>query len=179
MFNIEHDAQVRSLPPVQRLLYHVLLALALSGLFLLTVALAVALATLLVRLLLGLILTPEDLLTLGLPILLAFMLSIGLSVLRPVPNEVRVTAAWRAARAGIFGGLVTGFFFGAIWAIAFRIDAMYWEDWRRVFESGLLVYGLIVGLAVAPTFALFRGLSVLAPEPALRFAQRARADQNA
>ncbi len=179
MFNIEHDAQVRSLHQAQRMFYYVLLALVLTGLFLLTVALAVALATLLVRLLLGLTLTPEDILTLGLPILLAFMLSIGLSALRPAPNEARSAAAWRAARTAIFGGLATGFFFGAIWAIAFRIDAMYWEDWRRVFESGLLVYGLIVGLAVAPTFALFRGLSVLSPEIALRFAQRIRANQNA
>ena len=146
---VELNERIRSLGPGQRLGYSTAVALVVVGAFWLSIVLSIVLALIFVVVFLGGVLTfPDDAIALSLPLVIVFMFAVGMSGLGGqhtlVPGQDVRKSALRAARSGLIVGLIAGAIFGFLWALLVLANPP--------------VYALLMGLALAPALAFFRGI---------------------
>jgi hypothetical protein len=169
---IELSERVRTLPFSQRLRYRVLLALAITLLFLVTAGLAAGLAILYTWLVVGRALTVEDALVMGTPALFAFLMAMGFTggpgSEGVISGQKLTDLARKAARRGFINGLIIGAVFGMLWAAAFGMGLVYVEGWDDMVKRNMLTAAVLLALAVAPGFALFRGIGSIINDVVLR-----------
>ncbi len=161
---VEHNEQVRQLGILQRMQYVLLSALALSVAFLALTLLALLAATVVYSLYLGEILSFGDTVIFALPIIGAFMVSIGFSG-SPVPEttapgETLGDAVRRAARGGFVYGLVFSLLSSMVWFAVVNLDQLYihvvtiYSGYVSV--ERIAVQTLIIMLVTSPALAIFR-----------------------
>lgn len=171
--NIEQTEILRSLQPTQRLRYSLTLILWISGTFLGTVALAVFLATLFVSILNPEPLRVEEVIVIAIPVVLAFLLAIGMTR-NPsrdtiLPGQTAASLARAAARRGFLSGVIVGVVFGVVWSLIFQIDAIYFGVWGVQFNTSVMVFrAVMLATAVAPTLAIFRAVTSVIDDILLR-----------
>lgn len=166
---VEQVELLRDLPTGKQLVYRAALVLLLTAMLLSSIALAIALAVLLTSLVFGTEVTIEGVLTSGFPVAVAFLGTIGFSSSQTVPGQRLHTAAWLSARSGLINGLISGLVFGVLWYFLLGFGAFVREDWAYLFRPQLLVYGLLFGLALAPTFAVFKAFATVLPDALLHW----------
>ena len=147
--SVELNERIRSLGPAQRLGYSTAVALVVVGAFWLAIVLSVILALVFVVIFLGGQLTfPDDAIALSLPLVIVFMFAVGMSGLGGqhtlVPGQDVRKSALKAARSGLIVGLIAGAIFGFLWALLVLANP--------------LIYAVLMGLALAPALAFFRGV---------------------
>ena len=161
---VEHNEQVRQLGILQRMQYVLLSALALSVAFLTLTLLALLAATVVYSLYLGEILSFGDTVIFALPIIGAFMVSIGFSG-SPVPEttapgETLGDAVRRAARGGFVYGLVFSLLSSLVWFAVVNLEQLYihvvtiYSGYVSV--ERIAVQTLIIMLVTSPALAIFR-----------------------
>jgi hypothetical protein len=178
---IEFSEKLKTLPAGQRAVYMLLTAVSLITMFFLVVVVAVLLMALLSAPLGAPADTIEEIVILGLPIMGAMMISIGMSgSAMPetvLPNETLGRIARRAARGGFISGLFLGFFFGIIWGFVMRMTLIFQTvtdvNMGDLFTE-ILLYALVMAVVIAPAYALFRAFSSVWGMIALRWFDSAR-----
>ena len=161
---VEHNEQVRQLGILQRMQYVLLSALDLSVAFLTLTLLALLAATVVYSLYLGEILSFGDTVIFALPIIGAFMVSIGFSG-SPVPEttapgETLGDAVRRAARGGFVYGLVFSLLSSLVWFAVVNLEQLYihvvtiYSGYVSV--ERIAVQTLIIMLVTSPALAIFR-----------------------
>jgi hypothetical protein len=161
--SVELNERVRSLRTAQRLSYSTVVALVIVAAFWFAIILSTLLALLIAQILSGGPLTlPEDAISLGLPLSLIFMLTVGMSGLGSqhtlIPGQELKHSARRVARSGLIVGIIAGAIFGFLWALIIRADP--------------LLFALITGLALAPALAGFRAVTHIIEPACLRLVAR-------
>lgn len=161
--SVELNERLRSLRAAQRLGYSTVVALVIVAAFFFAIMLSVFLALLIAQLLSGGPLTlPEDAISLGLPLTLVFMLTVGMSGLGSqhtlIPGQELKQSARRVARSGFIVGLVSGAVFGLLWGLLVRADPV--------------IFAAITGLALAPALAGFRAVTHIVEPACLRLLAR-------
>jgi len=157
--DVELNERLRGLKIPQRILYSLSMAVLLVGGFLLTsavgIAIMVALALVVVG---GALVFPEDVLVLGFPVLVAFLLTnglIGLVAHEGIPAGQTISRTIRQSfRTGIIKGFLVGAAFGFFWAL--------------IIQSNLLMYTVLIGLAISLANGLFGALSSVAEPVCLK-----------
>ena len=147
--DVELNERIRSLRPGQRLGYSTAVALVVVGVFCLAIVISVILALAFVVIFLGNTLNlPDDAIALSLPLVIVFMFAVGMSGLGSqatlVPGQDVRKSALKAARSGLIVGAIAGAIFGFLWAL--------------IVIANPLLYALLMGLALAPALAFFRGV---------------------
>ncbi len=161
--SVELNERVRSLRAVQRLGYSTVIALVIVAAFCFAIVLSIVIALLLAQLLLGGSLTlPEDAISLGLPLSLIFMLTVGMSGLGSqhtlIPGQELKHSARRVARSGLIVGVVSGAIFGLLWGL--------------LIGAAPLLFAVIIGLSLAPALAGFRAVAHIIEPACLRLVAR-------
>jgi hypothetical protein len=162
--SVELNERIRSLNPAQRLGYSTAVALIVVVTFWAAIVLAVILALAFVVIFLGGQLNlPDDAIALSLPLLIVFMFAVGMSGLGGqhtlVPGQDVRKSALKSARSGLMVGLIAGAIFGFLWAL--------------MIIANPVVYAFLMGAALAPALAFFRGIAYVVEPVCLRlFAQR-------
>lgn len=166
---VEHVEQVRQLRIGQRLQYILLSALALSVAFVVIALLAVALATVLFSLYLGGLPGFGDMIVFSLPIVGAFMVSLGFSGSpvpeRAVPGQTLRDAVYRAARGGLIYGVLASLLTGIVWFFVIHLEQLYIH--LVTIYSGYVslervsVQIVIIMIVTGPALAVFRGFACL------------------
>jgi hypothetical protein len=172
---IEFSEKLKTLPAGQRAVYMLLTAVSLITMFFLVVVVAVLLMALLSAPLGAPADTIEEIVILGLPIMGAMMISIGMSgSAMPetvLPNETLGRIARRAARGGFISGLFLGFFFVMRMTLIFQtVTDVNMGD----LFTEILLYALVMAVVIAPAYALFRAFSSVWGMIALRWFDSAR-----
>jgi hypothetical protein len=170
--HVEHVERLRALPAARRLMYTVVLSLAVTAAFVGAIALAILLALILFTVVDGIPPMLEDVVLLGVPIILAFMAAIGFtanpySVGRTVQQTARA-----AARFGLLNGFITGVVFGVLWSFIPRLPAVYFERWDLLFRREVLLSGLALAIAISPALGLYRAVTSVIETVALNVVQR-------
>jgi hypothetical protein len=147
--DVELNERIRSLRPGQRLGYSTAVALVVVGVFCLAIVISVILALAFVVIFLGNTLNlPDDAIALSLPLVIVFMFAVGMSGLGGqatlVPGQDVRKSALKAARSGLIVGAIAGAIFGFLWAL--------------IVIANPLLYAVLMGLALAPALAFFRGV---------------------
>ncbi len=151
--DVERSERLRTLHIGRRLLYNFALAFVLVAGFFLTVALGIALMLTLAVAIIGVTLVvPDDILVLGFPVLLAFLLTIGLIGLVSHEGIPAGQTIGRTAFRSLRGGLIKGFIIGLLFGVA----------WALILQNDIGVYALLLGIAVAVAYGLFDALSSVA-----------------
>lgn len=166
---VEQVELLRHLPTGKQLVYRAALVLLLTAMLLFSIALAIVLAVLLTTLVFGTEVTIEGSLTIGFPVAVAFLGTIGFSSSQAVPGQRLWTVAWVTARGGLINGLISGLIFGVLWYFLLGFGAFVREDWAYLFRPQLMLYGLLFGLALAPTFAVFKAFATVLPDALLHW----------
>ncbi|MEO8610831.1 MAG: hypothetical protein ABI690_23240 [Chloroflexota bacterium] len=162
--SVELNERIRSLRPGQRLGYSATVALVIVGAFVLAIVLSIILALVFVVIFLGARLTlPDDAIALSLPLVIVFMFAVGMSGLGSqaalIPGQDVRKSALKAARSGLIVGFIAGAIFGFLWAL--------------VVIANPLFYAVLMGVALAPALAFFRGIAYVVEPICLRlFAKR-------
>ncbi len=152
--SVELNERVRSLKLAQRLGYSLGVAAAFVLAYLAAMAVGIVLAVLLVLVVSGgPLVVPDDILAMALPIFVIFTFAVGMAGLgtreSAVGQPLGRVAGW-AMRGGFLAGLAAGMVFGVFWSV--------------ILQANPLLFAAIIGLAVAPAFALFRGMiSIIEP----------------
>jgi len=171
----EHVEHLRALAAGQRLAYTLVLSLIVAAAFVGSVGLAVAIAIVLFMLIGGSAPTAEDVVTLGVPIILAFLAAIGFTSNPRVHGETVRQAARRAARFGLVNGFVTGAIFGVVWSIIAGLTAVRFERWDLIFRQEVVLFGLALGIAVSPALAIYRAVTSVVEAVVLNVVSRSQA----
>jgi hypothetical protein len=165
---IEFSEKLNTLSPARRFLYAIISALALMGLFVAMIVLSAMLMALLSIPLGAPITEPEQVALMVIPLIGALMICIGFggSTMPEtvLPGETLTRNARRAARGGLITGALVGFFFGLIWGTAIRLHLILQVVIAidpGTLAGEILIFGIAMGLVVAPCFALFRAISSL------------------
>jgi hypothetical protein len=161
--SVELNERVRSLGAVKRLGYSTVVAIVIVAAFWFAIMLSIVVGLFLAQLLIGSPLTlPEDAISLGLPLSLIFMLTVGMSGLGSqhtlIPGQELKSSARRVARSGFVVGVVCGAIFGFFWALLIGADP--------------LLFAVIVGLSLAPALAGFRAVTHIIEPACLRLMAR-------
>jgi hypothetical protein len=156
---VELNERLRTLNIGQRMIYSLLLAVLLVAGFLVAAALGIALVVLLALVIVGgTLVIPDDIVVLGFPVLIAFLLTnglIGLAAHEGVPPGETIS---RAAKDSLRGGLIKGFIIGAAFGFF----------WALIIQNNLLLYALLMGLAISLANGLFGALSSIAEPVCLK-----------
>lgn len=163
---IEFSEKLNTLPTAKRLAYALLSTLALVGLFIAAILLSAVLMALLSIPLGAPITEPEQVALMLIPLIGALMIAVGFggSAMPEtvLPGDTLGRNARRAARGGLITGLLVGFFFGLIWGTAIRLHLIL--QVVNPIDPGtlateILIFGIAMGVVVAPCFALFQAIS--------------------
>lgn len=161
--SVELNERVRSLRLPRRLGYSLSVAAAFVLTYLAAMGIGLALAVLLVLLLVGgPLVVPDDVLAMALPIFVIFTFAVGMAGLgtrETAAGQPITRTALRAAHGGFFAGLAAGIVFGLFWSV--------------ILQANPLLFAAIMGLAVAPSFAFFRGMVAIIEPVLLRIVARA------
>jgi hypothetical protein len=157
---VELNERVRSLRPSQRLGYTLAVSVGIVAAFWFSILAGVILAALLVMVFIGAPLTvPDDLIVLGFPIFIIFMLIVGISGTglqhRILSGQDVQISIRKAARSGFIVGLISGAVFGLGWA--FLVGA------------NPLLFAIVMGPSLAFPLAFFRAIAVIIEPISLRF----------
>jgi hypothetical protein len=157
--NVELNERLRALNIAQRLIYSLLVAVLLVAGFLFASALGIALMVLLATIVVGgTLVVPDDIVLLAFPVVIAFILAnglIGLVAHEGVPAGQTLS---RTARASLRSGIIKGFIIGAAFGFF----------WALIFQSDLILYTLLIGLAISLANGLFGALSSIAEPVCLK-----------
>ena len=162
---VELSERVRLLKPVRRFAYNVAVAVGIVAAFWLSIVLGIGLAAALVVVLLESPLTlPDDLIALGLPVIIVFMFTLGLSGVNGgrgvVSGQDLPQTARRAVRSGLIVGLIAGAVFGVGWGL--------------LINANPLLFAAVMALALALPLALFRVIACLIEPLSLRLLEGRR-----
>jgi hypothetical protein len=157
--HVELNERLRTLNIGQRTAYSLLLAVMLVSGFLLTTALGIAVMVVLALVIVGgTLIVPDDIVVLGFPVILAFLLTnglIGLVSHEGIPAGQTISGAAKASlRSGFIRGFIVGAAFGFFWAL--------------IIQTNLAIYALTIGLAISLAYGLFGALSSVAEPVCLR-----------
>ncbi|MBC8172127.1 MAG: hypothetical protein H7X77_10660 [Anaerolineae bacterium] len=165
---IEFSEKLNTLSPARRFFYAIVSALTFVGLFVAMIVLSAVLMALLSIPLGAPITAPEQVALMVIPLIGALMICIGFggSTMPEtvLPGETLTRNARRAARGGLITGALVGFFFGLIWGTAIRLHLILQVVIAidpGTLATEILIFGVAMGLVVAPCFALFRAISSL------------------
>ena len=162
--HIQQVAMTQNLPLARRLVYILVSTLAIWAAFALVVGIGITLVVVLFDLLISDVESTNDVVMLTIPVIVTFVALIGYSS-HPTPAQIKpgdslARTVTQMARSSLISGLIGGFVFGLIWNLAMKIGALYIElntIFAGDFQLGqIFVYSVILGLAMAPTFAAFR-----------------------
>lgn len=161
---VEQVELLRALPTGKQLTYRSFLVLGLTLMLLVCITVAITLTLLLMRLVYQAPLDLQQIVTVGFPVAVAFVATIGVSGSQAIPGQPVRLIALHTARRGLLNGLLCGLVFGVLWYFLLGFGAFAREDWAFLFRPQLLVYGLIFGLAIAPAFAIFKAFATVLPD---------------
>lgn len=149
---VEHIERLRVLPFSQRLRYTLTLSVAVVAAFVGCVALAILSMWALSFLLDGSPPAVESLVTVSLPLVMAFMAAIGFTGNPYTVGQTTRQAARKAARFGVAHGFIAGLVFGLLWAgIPRLVTAVSFQRWDVLLRSEVLIFGLVLALYRAVT----------------------------
>jgi hypothetical protein len=173
--HVEHVERLRALPAAQRLMYTLAVSLAVATAFVGCIALAILIAASFFIVIDGVLPTLEDVVVLGVPIVLAFLAAIGFtsnpySIGQTVQQTVR-----KAARFGVVNGFVTGVIFGALWTILSGLTAVRFERWDLIFRREVVIFALALAVAISPALAIYRAVTSVIETVALNVVSRSLA----
>jgi hypothetical protein len=187
---LSHIQQVeltRRLTIPKRVLYTLVSTLSIWLMF----AFSVSIALLVVIVLFDQVIDPvesmNDVVILSLPIIVTYIAVIGFSN-HPAPTNIRPGDSFRRlviqqARSGFLRGLIGGFIFSVVWNLAMQFGNLYIElntifsvDFRL---DEILLYSVLLGLVVAPTFAMFRSYTAVASHLTLYWLARSEVQRSA
>jgi hypothetical protein len=170
--HVEHVERLRALPAAQRLMYTLLLSLVVAAMFVGSIALAILIAASLFIVIDGVPPTLEDLIVLSVPIVLAFMASIGFTSNPYSVGQTVQQTARKAAHFGVVNGFVTGIIFGALWTILSGLTAVRFERWDLIFRREVVIFALALAVAISPALAIYRAVTSVIETVALNFVRR-------
>jgi hypothetical protein len=162
--HIQQVTMTQNLPLAKRLVYILVSTLAIWAAFALVVGVGIALVILLFDLSISAVESTNDVVILTIPVIVTFVALIGYSS-HPTPAQIKpgdslARTVTETMRSGLIMGLLGGFVFGLTWNLAMKIGALYIElntIFSGNFQMGqIFVYSVILGLSMAPTFAVFR-----------------------
>jgi uncharacterized membrane protein (DUF485 family) len=163
---IEFSEKLKNLPAARRLLYALLTALTLIGVFLLVVVLAVLVMSVVSGWMGAPVTSFEHYVLLALPILGAMMVGVGVSgSAMPetvLPGATLARIARRAFRSGLITGFLTVFFFSVIWGFVIRLPVIFQPVMTvdmGTLALEVMVFSGVMALVIAPAYALFRAFS--------------------
>ena len=166
---VQQAAMTHNLPWMRRIAYVLLSTLAIWLVFALTIGVAVGMVILLFDQVIAPVESNNDVIILSVPIIVTFIAVIGFSD-HPSPTQIKPGDSLsglivKEARSGLIRGLFGGMAFGLIWNLAMQVGSLYIElntmlaaDFRL---DEIAFYSLILGLAVAPTYAIFRAFNAV------------------
>lgn len=164
----EYFDRVRRLPTHLQLSYRVSVAVAFTAVFFACIALAVAVTVIGVHLAWDIRINMDMILSFGLPAVLAFLNTIGMTRFMHQPGQQTRAVLRRAAISGLRSGFIGGAVFATLWYLILRMGAIYYLDWEFLFHPSILVHAVIVGLALALAMAGFRALTSVLGDLMLR-----------
>ncbi len=170
--HVEHVERLRALPVAQRLMYTLVLSLVVATTFVGSIALAILIAASLFIVIDGVPPTLEDLIVLGVPIILAFIAAIGFTGNPYSVGQTVQQTARKAARFGVVNGFVTGVIFGVLWSILAGLTAVRFERWDLIFRREVVIFGLALAIAISPALGLYRAVTSVIEAVALNFIRR-------
>ncbi len=159
---VERTEKLRDLGAPARLRYTVLLAVIVAAALLGSMLLSIGIALILFTIVDGSALNLERALVLSLPVIVAFLVTIGFTkniTTRP-GDDVRL-ALKKSFISGIKVGLIGGFFVGLLWMIVSRAsaDVIRWERWDFLFTPEIISYSIVIAVGLAPGVAIFRAIT--------------------
>lgn len=178
--HIQQVTMTQNLPLPKRLVYTLVSTLAIWAAFALVVGIGVLLVVLLFDMTISDVRTTNDVVLLTVPVVVTFVALVGFSS-HPTPDHMMpgdslVNLATRTARKGLVTGLIGGFAFGLTWNLALKMGALYIEL-NTIFSGDfqldkIFIYSVILGVAMAPTFAAFRTFTAVIGHLVLYFVAR-------
>lgn len=164
--DIERTELINALPTTQRTAYSLLLAITFVAATMAAVALGIFLSVLVAVILSGQGVTINEIVGVGLPVIIAFSLTVGFisnpSKEHILPGQTLESLALLATRRAFFKALISGIIFGLLWSLLFEYDVrMFFTDRVRMNLDVVLFRTLMLTAGVAPSVALYKGFLMI------------------